>query len=109
VCFSANVREFPGGGHEYEIYRQSSLWRRIRKKIFKLAAEWCACCPGKATEVHHRDYRPRVLAGDDLSPLVALCHACHQRVHNDEQGKRRDDWHASERVLAAMVAANSER
>jgi hypothetical protein len=104
VRFVTNVKEFPGGGHEYEVYQQSSLWKRIRRKVLKLADHRCACCPGKANEVHHRDYRPRVLAGDDLMPLVALCRDCHHRVHNDQRGKR-TDWTACERALAEMVAA----
>ena len=105
VCFATNVREFPGGGHDYEVYRQSSLWRRIRRHVLKLADYRCAACPAKATEVHHRDYRPRVLAGDDLTPLVPLCH-CHTRVHYDGPVKR-ESWQACERILAAMVAAKT--
>ena len=107
VCFATNIRQFPGGGHDYEIYQQSSLWKRIRRKVLKYAEHRCAGCLEKATEVHHRDYRPRVLAGDDLSPLVALCHKCHHQVHNNEQGRRRDDWSACEQVLAVMVSRTS--
>ena len=52
--------EVPG----YRDYLDSALWKRIRRRILKAANHICACCPDKATQVHHRDYRPRVLNGD---------------------------------------------
>jgi hypothetical protein len=90
---------------DYALYLKSPLWKAIRKKILNEAGHLCAACSGKATQVHHRDYRPRVLAGEDLSALVPLCKPCHARVHVDETGKKRIDWTASDRELTQMVAA----
>ena len=90
----------------YEEYRRSPTWRRIRKAVLKKAKSVCACCGGKATQVHHRDYRPRVLSGEDLAPLVPLCKSCHKRVHYNENERKRTSWNEAEAVLAEMVARN---
>lgn len=88
---------------DYETYLRSPLWQAIRDRALKLAGNECAACPNKATQVHHRDYRLRVLLGEDLTPLVALCAACHKKV--DKVGKRaRESWNEKERILAALVA-----
>lgn len=87
----------------YNRYLQSDLWHSIRKRVLENAGHKCAACFSQATQVHHRDYRPRVLAGRDDSPLVPLCKDCHHRIHNDANGKRRDSWQDEERVLAECV------
>lgn len=88
----------------YLLYQRSAEWEAIRSKVLDAANHRCACCSRKAKQVHHRDYRPRVLRGEDLTPLVAICGRCHKRVHNDEAGKKRGTWNECERVLAEMVA-----
>jgi hypothetical protein len=98
VPFASDVPNYP-------LYLKSPLWKALRKKVLKEAGHACAACTAKATQVHHRDYRPRVLAGDDLSALLPLCKDCHGRVHADETGKKRISWNESERVLTEMVAA----
>jgi hypothetical protein len=87
-------------------YLNGALWKSIREQVLKNASYKCACCPARATEVHHRDYRPRVLSGDDISPLVALCRKCHRRI---DEVKGKDSWNASERLLAELVAAEDAR
>jgi 5-methylcytosine-specific restriction endonuclease McrA len=84
----------------YEAYRKTSTWRAIRKRALAAADYECACCPSRATEVHHRDYRPRVLSGDEISPLVAICRKCHDRI---EEAKK-VSWNKAEALLACMVA-----
>jgi hypothetical protein len=81
-------------------------WKRQKRRVVKGADGNCQCCGASATEVHHRDYRPRVLAGDDDSPLVAICRPCHDKVHND--GTRRRQWDESECVLQELVSARDE-
>jgi len=86
----------------YNEYRQSPQWRAIRRTVRARTRYECACCFKRATEVHHRDYRPRVLRGEDLSPLVPLCHECHEKIERDVTGKKRS-WNDKERVLADLV------
>jgi hypothetical protein len=92
----------------YEAYHISNEWRRIRREVLKEAGHKCACCPNKAKQVHHRCYRPRVMAGEDTSLLIALCIKCHKTVDFDENGKVRDA-HSKERVLADLFTREGER
>ena len=91
---------------KYVEYRQSKQWQVIRTKVLAAANHKCAGCPKRATEVHHRDYRPRVLKGEDLTPLVPLCRGCHQKVHGADN---KNDWKTSERILASLVAKEDAR
>jgi hypothetical protein len=93
------------GWYEKE-YLNGALWKSIREQVLNNASYKCACCPAKATEVHHRDYRPRVLSGDDISPLVALCRKCHRRI---DEVKGKDSWNESERLLAELVTVEDAR
>lgn len=93
---------------DYKSYLRSSKWRRIKLEVFKAADHRCAGCSEKANQVHHRDYRPRVLRGDDLSPLVALCKTCHDRVHHHDRvhyndPKKKRTWGECEKFLADLV------
>lgn len=90
----------------YEAYLKGDVWNIIRKRVLALFGNKCAGCRRKATEVHHRDYRPRVLRGEDDTPLVALCRSCHLFVH--DKGKDRS-WQYCERTLATIVAAEDAR
>ena len=86
----------------YNEYLKSLLWKEIRQRVLTAANFECAGCFNRATEVHHRDYRPRVLAGEDITPLVALCTECHRAVDRDGS-KARDTWNEREAILAALV------
>jgi hypothetical protein len=92
----------------YDAYLHSDEWRRISRAVKTAAAGKCSCCPSKATQVHHRCYRPRVMSGADTSLLIALCGICHKTVDFDERGKGRDA-HSKERVLAELFARETER
>ena len=91
---------------EYAAYRKSGKWKEIRGRVLKKAHYECAGCYNRATEVHHRDYRPRVLAGEDDTSLVPLCKDCHHIIHN-KNVKQRASWNEEERVLAALVDRKS--
>jgi 5-methylcytosine-specific restriction endonuclease McrA len=92
----------------YEAYLISKEWQQISRAVKKAAGGKCACCPSKATNVHHRCYRPRVLSGADTSLLIALCRPCHETVDSDERGKPREA-HEKERVLAELFARETKR
>ena len=108
---SAKQREDPnafmvmsfGDYKKYAKYRRSEIWKTIKKRILQAASGECAACNQQAVVVHHRDYRPRVLAGLDDTPLVALCEFCHEQVHARGLTAFRS-WTQEERVLAELVA-----
>jgi hypothetical protein len=91
----------------YNKYRKSIAWQKIRERVIGTARGLCRCCGRRAQEVHHRDYRPRVLAGNDDGALIAICSDCHRKIHFDDSGTRRVSWDDNERVLAELVARNS--
>jgi hypothetical protein len=90
---------------DYNSYLETPLWKEIKGKVLTRAGRKCACCSQRATEVHHRDYRPRVLAGADLSPLVPVCRACHDLIEEE----RTKNWQAGEAKLAQLVSAENQR
>jgi hypothetical protein len=113
-CYAEQKRNFPDlfwhpfAPSDYAGYLISDKLRAISRKIKAEAGSKCACCPKKATQVHHRCYRPRVLSGEDTSLLIALCATCHKTVDFDERGKVREA-DAKERTLAEMFDRESER
>ena len=44
------------------------------------------------------------MEGRDLSPLVAVCRSCHDRIDKDENGRARNVWNEKEAILARLVA-----
>jgi hypothetical protein len=113
-CYAEQKQKFPDmfwhpfAPSGYDAYLVSDKWRAISRKVKAEAGNKCACCPNKATQVHHRCYRPRVLSGEDTSLLIALCRTCHKTVDFDERGKVREA-HAKERTLTEMFDRESER
>jgi 5-methylcytosine-specific restriction endonuclease McrA len=93
VPFATELKDYPK-------YLRSARWLRIRDEVLAEADHRCAACGGRATQVHHRDYRPRVLKGDDRTPLVAICGPCHDVVHEG----RDPSWQEQERRLREMVS-----
>jgi len=76
----ANVRF----SKEYIEYLASDRWASKRTKVLERAKYVCeGCGDAKATEVHHLTYSH--LFEEFLFELVALCHACHVRWHQDEE------------------------
>jgi hypothetical protein len=88
----------------YEAYLKSRKWKRIREQTLRAWGFECACCDRKATQVHHRDYRPRVLAGGDSNALVPLCAECHDKI---EDARKSKSWQAGEQRLFQMIAAKN--
>ncbi|QRM34782.1 HNH endonuclease [Microvirga sp. VF16] len=89
----------------YLAYLKTPLWEDIKEKVLTRAGGKCACCRQRATEVHHRDYRPRVLAGEDLSPLVPVCRSCHDLIEEE----RDKSWQRGEARLADLVNSENQR
>jgi 5-methylcytosine-specific restriction endonuclease McrA len=87
---------FAGDGRDY-----GKDWKAIKEKVLAAYGHKCACCGKTAKDVHHRDYRPCVMSGDDLSPLVALCRPCHKQI---DRIKGQQSWNAAEKRLAELVA-----
>jgi hypothetical protein len=79
------------GFRDYDEYRESPLWRKIRRRVLKRDLKLCVRCRGPATEVHHRNYLEPVLRGDDDASLVAVCRICHEAIERDPEGRRRSD------------------
>jgi hypothetical protein len=103
VPFAHEIRVFPNIITSYRSYQNSKLWKSIRQKVLERSSGRCECCGTRAEEVHHRDYRQRVLRGDDLLPLVSVCSRCHERIHYDHKsGKKYDSWNDAEAALANM-------
>jgi hypothetical protein len=88
----------------YDASLVSREWKAIRRRKMEASGYRCECCGSKATQVHHRDYRPRVLTGEDLLALVALCAECHRFIEWDESGQKRE-WQGKERALVERSAA----
>ena len=104
VPFSTSA--FPAlGFRSYQSYLASPLWRAIRNDELRKAGGLCAACGHRTRTVHHRDYRPRVLRGEDRAALIALCQRCHDKLHYD--GRRRErSWNEGERILDEMISAH---
>ena len=84
--------------HYFDVYLKMPLWEEIRAKVLGCYRYQCVACNRITRIVHHRDYRPRVLKGEDLMPLVPLCPPHHDEVH------RVTDWQGTETILAKLVS-----
>lgn len=93
---------WPGYKHYADLrgYLASREWKAIRRSILQAVNYHCCCCDERATQVHHRDYRPRVLAGEDPTALVALCEDHHDQI---EVVRKKESWQQSEWLLAELV------
>jgi hypothetical protein len=87
---------------DYDEYLLTSpVWRAQKARVLKKAQHRCACCGRRTHTVHHRDYRPRVMRGEDDGPLVAHCSPHHDQIHAIA---RKESWNAGERRLYQLVA-----
>ncbi len=65
---------------DYAEYLQSPLWKLIRERVL-IRDDWeCQMCGKQADVVHHKSYKPEVLAGKKDSELVSLCFGCHNDI-----------------------------
>lgn len=72
------VHDSPTGW--YAEYLRSDRWQSLRRKVLVRAGGRCeGCLDAPATEVHHRTYEH--VCKEFCFELVALCDACHRRVH----------------------------
>ncbi|HEY1361789.1 MAG TPA: hypothetical protein VGF60_06055 [Xanthobacteraceae bacterium] len=68
---------------EYNLYLKTGEWQQKRAKVLQRANGQCEGCGMKpAAEVHHLTYN-NVFA-EFLFELVAVCDACHSRLHEDD-------------------------
>lgn len=89
------------GFGSYGEYRASDLWKGIRGQVFRRDRRECRCCRKKAEVVHHDSYAVPVLRGEDLLPLFAVCHKCHDRIEFHDGRKVR--FEIARQRLAAML------
>lgn len=68
------------GFKDYREYLASDLWANIRRGIVERHARCQVCRKNRSYTGHHVSYTTAVLAGEDLSQLVAVCRGCHYRV-----------------------------
>lgn len=67
----------------YDEYLKSAEWASKRSKVLARANGVCeGCGDGAPNEVHHLTYQH--VGKEFLFELVALCHGCHERVHDDQ-------------------------
>lgn len=64
----------------YEKYLASPEWQKKREKVLARASGICeGCAENSATQIHHLSYEHM---GDEyLFELVAVCDACHEKLH----------------------------
>jgi hypothetical protein len=96
------------GYSSYDAYRNSPLWRKIRKRILQRDGKLCIRCGDPATEVHHRNYMEPVLCGDDDVSLVSLCRGCHETVERDKEGRWRSETEKHEVLYEEHVRRDRE-
>ena len=67
----------------YSEYLASDVWEKKRQRVLMRARGSCeGCGEREPTEVHHLTYKH--VTKEFLFELVALCHECHERFHDDE-------------------------
>jgi hypothetical protein len=73
---------------KYSAYLKTPEWRAIRARVLRRAGDRCeGCGASNATQVHHLTYDH--LFCEFLFELVALCEACHDRLH---EAKALNEW-----------------
>lgn len=78
------------GFSSYAEYLNSSLWKQVRTKVFRVKGRSCHLCNGYAGMVHHNRYHKNDLLGKNLSFLFPICAVCHERIEFSKRGKKLD-------------------
>ncbi|MFS2325012.1 hypothetical protein U2P60_06275 [Brucella sp. H1_1004] len=74
---------------DYSAYLESDEWREKRQLVFKRSGGMCeGCGSATATQVHHLTYEHA--KAEFLFELVAVCDACHDRLHDDAPNDQED-------------------
>jgi 5-methylcytosine-specific restriction endonuclease McrA len=69
----------------YDDYLATDAWRHKRRLVMQRANGLCEGCRERpAAQVHHLTYAN--VGNEFLFELVALCGACHERVHGESAG-----------------------
>jgi 5-methylcytosine-specific restriction endonuclease McrA len=67
----------------YGEYLSSPEWKEKRRKVFARASGVCeGCGESEPTQVHHISYEH--VGAEFLFELVAVCDACHERLHPEQ-------------------------
>lgn len=70
---------------KYESHMRSEKWQDLRRRVLKRAGGICeGCGERKAVQVHHLTYER--LGDEMLFDLVAVCLACHEKIHGHPIG-----------------------
>lgn len=70
--------------HDYNDYLKSDAWKTKRRLVFARSGGKCeGCGTASATQVHHLTYAHA--KQEFLFELVAICDACHSRLHDDRE------------------------
>mgnify|MGYP000274206070 CR=1 FL=1 len=68
---------------EYDKYLLSEEWAKKREKVLNRANGICeGCGENNANQVHHLTYKN--VGAEFLFELVAICHECHDRLHEQK-------------------------
>jgi hypothetical protein len=89
----------PSFRSEYAAYLKSDTWRETRARFFNSLKKQavCYCCNASgALQLHHRNCRS--LGCERLGDLVALCDACHSRVHRMHETTGIALWASVEKI-----------
>ncbi len=90
------------GFTSYNAYLESDLWREIKRKMLsKTIAVRCRICLRRnAKTLHHSSYERSVLLGENLTPLVPICHGCHKAIEFDGDRKVEHLKQVNDRMIA---------
>jgi 5-methylcytosine-specific restriction endonuclease McrA len=82
---ASNLKDL--GFDSYRQYLESPLWASIRSEVLARDKKKCVKCGGRATQVHHMSYGPKVLSGERIGRLVSVCASCHRAAEFDDDTK----------------------
>jgi 5-methylcytosine-specific restriction endonuclease McrA len=75
--------------HWYNQYLTSPEWRQRREAVLRRAGGYCEGCGANApAQIHHLTYEH--VGNEFLFELVAVCVACHERLHEEKQSGAAD-------------------
>lgn len=70
----------------YADYLKSDTWSRIKASVIA-RDKACRICGNEPYTAHHVSYADRVMRGDDLTQLIAICRGCHRHIEFDGDHK----------------------
>lgn len=85
---ASNLRAI--GFSSYADYLKSSLWAKIRMRVFARKGWHCWLCAKDANAIHHNRYRVCDLLGWTYANLFPICDDCHKGIEFGKKGKKLD-------------------